>query len=89
MLHYREDVPTPTPNAGEVLIKVAAAGTGGAGGADEVVDRNADLVKAVGSDSVDVVVDLVVGDAWPSFLEVLKRGGRYTTAGATPRPYPG
>jgi len=55
-------------------------------GADEVVDRNADLVKAVGSDSVDVVVDLVVGDTWPSLLEVLKRGGRYATAGAIAGP---
>ena len=25
-LRYREDVPTPTPGAGEVLIRVAAAG---------------------------------------------------------------
>ena len=55
-------------------------------GADEVVGRNADLVKATGSESVDVVVDLVVGGAWPSLLDVLKRGGRYTAAGAIAGP---
>jgi NADPH:quinone reductase-like Zn-dependent oxidoreductase len=44
------------------------------------------LVKATGSESVDVVVDLVVGGAWPSLLDVLKRGGRYTAAGAIAGP---
>ena len=55
-------------------------------GADEVIDRNADLVAALGRDSVDVVVDLVAGDGWPALLDVLKRGGRYATAGAIAGP---
>lgn len=55
-------------------------------GADEVVDRNADLVKTIGFDNVDVVIDLVAGKAWPSLLDVLKRGGRYATAGAIAGP---
>ncbi|MEQ9489538.1 MAG: alcohol dehydrogenase family protein [Alphaproteobacteria bacterium] len=55
-------------------------------GADEVVNRNADLVAAVGAQSIDVVVDLVAGASWPSLLEVLKRGGRYVTAGAIAGP---
>ncbi|MCP4334846.1 MAG: zinc-binding dehydrogenase [Gammaproteobacteria bacterium] len=55
-------------------------------GADEVVDRNADLVATVGSNSIDVVVDLVAGEGWPSLLEVLRRGGRYVTAGAIAGP---
>ncbi|MCE2494478.1 MAG: alcohol dehydrogenase family protein [Alphaproteobacteria bacterium] len=55
-------------------------------GADEVVDRNADFAAAIGRDAVDVVVDLVAGDAWPSLLDVLKRGGRYATAGAIAGP---
>ena len=55
-------------------------------GADEVVDRNTDLVAAIGSNSIDVVVDLVAGDGWPALLEVLKRGGRYLTAGAIAGP---
>jgi NADPH:quinone reductase-like Zn-dependent oxidoreductase len=55
-------------------------------GADVVIDRNADLVAAVGANSIDVVVDLVAGDGWPALLEVLKRGGRYATAGAIAGP---
>lgn len=55
-------------------------------GADEVVDRNADLVKIIGRDSIDVVVDLVAGPGWPALLDVLKRGGRYATAGAIAGP---
>ena len=55
-------------------------------GASQVVDRDADLVEAVGRDSVDVVVDLVAGPSWPSLLEVLRRGGRYATAGAIAGP---
>ena len=55
-------------------------------GADEVVDRNANLVEEIGQNSVDVVVDLVAGATWPSLLDVLKRGGRYATAGAIAGP---
>jgi len=55
-------------------------------GTDLVVDREADLVSTIGADVVDVVVDLVAGDRWPSLLEVLKRGGRYATAGAIAGP---
>ena len=55
-------------------------------GADEVVDRNANLAETLGSEVVDVVVDLVAGESWPCLLEVLKRGGRYATAGAIAGP---
>ncbi|MCH7882312.1 MAG: zinc-binding dehydrogenase [Proteobacteria bacterium] len=55
-------------------------------GADRVIDRNSNLVEALGTDSVDVVVDLVAGPQWPQMLEVLKRGGRYVTAGAIAGP---
>jgi len=55
-------------------------------GADQVVDRNADLVDILGRDSVDVVIDLVAGSAWAGLLDVLKRGGRYATAGAIAGP---
>ncbi len=55
-------------------------------GADRVIDRNANLVSELGSGAIDVVVDLVAGDQWPSFLEVLKHGGRYATAGAIAGP---
>ena len=55
-------------------------------GADVVVDRNADLVASIGGNSIDVVVDLVAGAGWPQLLDVLKRGGRYVTAGAIAGP---
>ena len=55
-------------------------------GADEVVDRNADLATAVGHDGIDATVDLVAGASWPRLLDVLRRGGRYATAGAIAGP---
>ncbi len=55
-------------------------------GADLTIDRDADLVEALGTDSVDVVLDLVGGPRWPQLLEVLRRGGRYATAGAIAGP---
>lgn len=55
-------------------------------GARQVIDRKADPVAALGASSVDVVVDLVAGPAWPGFLDLLKRGGRYVTAGAIGGP---
>lgn len=68
------------------LSSAAKANEVSALGADQVIDRNADLVEALGTGSIDVVVDLVAGDGWPSLLEVLKRGGRYVTAGAIAGP---
>ena len=55
-------------------------------GADRVIDRNADLLAELGQQSIDVVIDLVAGDSWPVFLELLVRGGRYATAGAIAGP---
>ena len=40
----------------------------------------------LGSDAVDVVVDLVGGIKWPVLLDVMRRGGRYITAGAIAGP---
>ncbi|HAD28429.1 MAG TPA: alcohol dehydrogenase [Rhodobacteraceae bacterium] len=55
-------------------------------GADQVIDRNADLIAELGAGSIDVVVDLVAGEQWPTFLDLLRRGGRYATAGAIAGP---
>lgn len=55
-------------------------------GADQTVERGRDLVEVLGTDSVDVVVDLVGGPQWPQLLDVLRRGGRYTIAGAIGGP---
>ncbi|AOW12254.1 alcohol dehydrogenase [Hydrogenophaga crassostreae] len=64
----------------------AKAGALRALGASQTLDRNADLVKALGKNSVTVVIDLAAGPAWPSLLEVLKPFGRYATAGAIAGP---
>lgn len=55
-------------------------------GADQVFDRNADLLDVVGIESVDVVIDLVGGKNWHNLLELLKRGGRYVCSGAIAGP---
>ena len=55
-------------------------------GAHRVIDRNADLLAELGPDSVDVVIDLVAGKAWPALLDLLRRGGRYACAGAIAGP---
>jgi len=55
-------------------------------GAKEVWERNPDLIEVLGVESVDVVVDIVAGEAFPSFLKILRRGGRYVSAGAIDGP---
>ena len=60
-------------------------------GAEAVLDREpADLMAALetatGQDKVDVVADVVGGPVWPQLIEVLRRGGRYTCAGAIAGP---
>jgi NADPH:quinone reductase-like Zn-dependent oxidoreductase len=55
-------------------------------GADETISRETDLIAEPGANSVDVVVDLVAGDKWPQYLEVLRPGGRYAVAGAIAGP---
>ncbi|WP_409350861.1 alcohol dehydrogenase family protein [Vibrio sinaloensis] len=51
-------------------------------GADRVIERDQDLVQALGESCVDVVIDLVAGETWPQFLQVLKPKGRYAVSGA-------
>jgi NADPH:quinone reductase-like Zn-dependent oxidoreductase len=55
-------------------------------GADKTISRETELVVVPGSNSVDVVIDLVAGDKWPQYLEVLRPGGRYAVAGAIAGP---
>jgi NADPH:quinone reductase-like Zn-dependent oxidoreductase len=55
-------------------------------GADETISRETDLIVVPGSNSMDVVIDLVAGDKWPQYLEVLRPGGRYAVAGAIAGP---
>jgi NADPH:quinone reductase-like Zn-dependent oxidoreductase len=55
-------------------------------GADKTLSRETDLVEAVGSNGIEVVVDIVAGEKWPQYLEVLRPGGRYAVAGAIAGP---
>lgn len=51
-------------------------------GAAQILPRDADLLKELGANSVDVAIDLVAGPNWGSLLDVLRTGGRYAVAGA-------
>ncbi|WP_282044822.1 alcohol dehydrogenase family protein [Roseibium album] len=55
-------------------------------GAERTLNRDADYAETLGVNSVDVVIDLVAGDKWPSLLDVMKPGGRYAVAGAIGGP---
>jgi NADPH:quinone reductase-like Zn-dependent oxidoreductase len=55
-------------------------------GADHVIDRDDDVVLALGTESIDVVIDNVGGSAFPGMLRVLRRGGRYASSGAIGGP---
>ncbi|MFT5706863.1 MAG: NADPH:quinone reductase-like Zn-dependent oxidoreductase [Oceanospirillaceae bacterium] len=55
-------------------------------GADKVFDRSANLLKELGEQSIDVVVDNVAGSGFPSMLKILKRGGRLVSSGAIAGP---
>ena len=55
-------------------------------GADAVIERGSDLVKFLGEESVDVVVDNVGGSTFEAMLKVLRRGGRYVSSGAIGGP---
>jgi NADPH:quinone reductase-like Zn-dependent oxidoreductase len=55
-------------------------------GATQTLDRDADVLKTLGRNTVDVVVDLVGGPGWPALLDVLKPKGRYAVAGAIAGP---
>jgi NADPH:quinone reductase-like Zn-dependent oxidoreductase len=55
-------------------------------GADRVIGREAELVAALGEESIDLVVDNVAGPAFPAMLRVLRRGGRYVSSGAIGGP---
>lgn len=58
-------------------------------GADRVVSRGQDLVAVLGADSIDLVVDNVAGDGFPTMLKLLRRGGRFTSSGAIAGPIVG
>jgi NADPH:quinone reductase-like Zn-dependent oxidoreductase len=55
-------------------------------GASQTISRSDDLVEVLGENSVDVVIDLVAGETWGKFLDVLKPKGRYAVSGAIAGP---
>lgn len=55
-------------------------------GADRLISRDQPLLGAVGENTVDVVIDVVGGEAWPDLLEVLRPRGRYAVSGAVAGP---
>lgn len=55
-------------------------------GAARVLPRTADLLRQLGPESIDVVIDVVGGERFAQLLEVLARTGRYAVAGAIAGP---
>jgi NADPH:quinone reductase-like Zn-dependent oxidoreductase len=55
-------------------------------GAQQVLDRNADVVAQLGENSQDVVFDNVAGEGFGGLLQVLRRGGQYLSSGAIGGP---
>ena len=55
-------------------------------GADAIIERGEDIIKFLGEESVDVVVDNVGGSSFGSMFKVLRRGGRYASSGAIGGP---
>lgn len=56
-------------------------------GADRILPRApSDLRTALGGDKITVVADVVGGPYWPTLIDILERGGRYTCSGAIAGP---
>ncbi len=55
-------------------------------GADQVIERGADLLTGLGENSVDVVFDNVAGEGFDTLLKLMRRGGRYASSGAIAGP---
>ncbi len=55
-------------------------------GADCLVMRGEDLVTLLSMESIDLVVDNVAGNGFPTMLKLIRRGWHYTSYGAIARP---
>ena len=56
-------------------------------GPDRIISRSPDNLRQVlEGEKVTVVADVVGGSNWPSLIDVLERGGRYTCSGAIAGP---
>ncbi len=56
-------------------------------GPDRILPRAPDdLRAALGAEKITVVADVVGGPHWPTLIDILERGGRYTCSGAIAGP---
>ena len=55
-------------------------------GADKVIPRNSNLLKVLGENNINLVVDGVGGKNFSDFLKIIAPGGRYVSAGAIGNP---
>ena len=56
-------------------------------GPDRILPRApTDLRAALGEEKITVVADVVGGPYWPTLIDILERGGRYTCSGAIAGP---
>ncbi len=55
-------------------------------GASRVLPRDANLFAELGAETVDAVIDCVGGAQFSSYLQILRRAGRYAVAGAIAGP---
>ncbi|WP_375281744.1 alcohol dehydrogenase family protein [Pseudooctadecabacter sp.] len=56
-------------------------------GADAILPRAPDNLRtALGNEKITVVADVVGGPYWPTLIDILERGGRYTCSGAIAGP---
>ena len=56
-------------------------------GPDRILERAPDNLRAaLGDERITVAADIVGGDYWPTLINVIERGGRYTCSGAIAGP---
>ena len=55
-------------------------------GADKVIPRNSNLLKVLGENNINLVVDVVGGKNFSDFSKIIAPGGRYVSAGAIGNP---
>lgn len=55
-------------------------------GADKIIFRDENYIEQLGEMSIDIVLDMVAGNAWPYLLKLLKKGGKLGMCGAIAGP---
>lgn len=56
-------------------------------GPDRILARAPENLRAaLGNEKVTIVADVVGGDYWPTLIDIIERGGRYTCSGAIAGP---